>query len=191
MTDDTEEYRELVAKARETNLADVEVLGHLDVSHRDALGRPLVVVYGKRLTVREVNMQNVFLHYIREMDGIASEAYTLVYFNSKVTRANLPSTGWLIHMYRKLPYRYRKNVAHFSIVHPSFSTRFLVYTMYPFLSSKAWKKLHFADHPDELFLDGLVERGVVEIPTEAEEEQKDTEEYLKATEKAFEQGLMR
>eukprot|EP00189_Rhodosorus_marinus_P008240 CAMPEP_0184749962 /NCGR_PEP_ID=MMETSP0315-20130426/32429_1 /TAXON_ID=101924 /ORGANISM="Rhodosorus marinus, Strain UTEX LB 2760" /LENGTH=63 /DNA_ID=CAMNT_0027227585 /DNA_START=18 /DNA_END=209 /DNA_ORIENTATION=- len=63
--------------------------------------------------------------------------------------------------------------------------------MYPFLSSKAWKKLHFSDHPDELFLDGLVARGVIEIPKEAEEEQKDTEEYLKATQKAFEQGLMR
>lgn len=54
-------------------------------------------------------MENVFLHYIREMDEIANEDYTLVYFNSKVTRANLPSTGWLIHMYRKLPYRYSNN----------------------------------------------------------------------------------
>lgn len=43
----------------------------------------------------------------------------------------------------------------------------------------------------ELFLDHLVERGVIEIPTEADEVQKETEEYLKSTQKAFEQGLMR
>ena len=67
---------------------------------------------------------------------------------------------WLLSLRLRLSRGHRKNLSGLTIVHPSVWVRLLFLGMRPVLGAGFWKKLHYADRIEELWLDEVMEEGV-------------------------------
>ncbi|KAA8491647.1 Rho GTPase-activating protein gacY [Porphyridium purpureum] len=176
-----EEYLRVLEEARAANLEHIEALNVFEVVEDDGHGRPVMMVHGSRLDTWNVDMHDVLLLFIRllhpcvfgpgadiELDD-SSRQYSVIFFHTNMGWRNQPSVAFAIRAYRLLPTAYKKNLAHLSIVHPGVWVRGVFLIMRPFLSSKFWAKLHYADRLDELWLDGVLNKHALEahVPPEA------------------------
>lgn len=49
--------------------------------------------------------------------------YVIAYFHTLTSNSNYPSFSWLKDVYNVLPYKYKKNLKAFYIIHPTFWTK--------------------------------------------------------------------
>lgn len=73
-----------------------------------------------------INIINIFqalLYLISLLDPIVKGDYVIVYFHTLTSSNNYPSFSWLREVYNILPYKYKKNLKAFYIVHPTFWTK--------------------------------------------------------------------
>jgi Divergent CRAL/TRIO domain len=150
-------YVKHLALARCSDLSDAE---RADVFRawpgRDRENRPVLVFVPAHL--RKAELEQAFLLFIRDADAIAHSPYRIVLVNSN-NAVGLRLAIWAARRARSiLPRRYRKNLEAVSVVHPSIFLRAVVYALSPFVSSKFWSKVQFADRIEELDLDGTFNR---------------------------------
>lgn len=63
------------------------------------------------------------LYLIYLLDPLVKSDYVIIYFHTLTSAANHPSFSWLREVYNILPYKYKKNLKAFYIVHPTFWTK--------------------------------------------------------------------
>lgn len=63
------------------------------------------------------------MYLIHLLDPIVKGDYVIAYFHTLTTSSNYPSFSWLRDVYSVLPYKYKKNLKAFYIVHPTFWTK--------------------------------------------------------------------
>jgi hypothetical protein len=71
------------------------------------------------------------LYLIHLLDTVTNGDYVIAYFHTATTSYNRPPLAWIREVYSTLPYRYKKNLKAFYIVHPTFWTKVL--PSYPFV----------------------------------------------------------
>jgi BCL2/adenovirus E1B protein-interacting protein 2 len=75
----------------------------------------------------------------------------MVYFHSNITESNKPSLTWCRETYKALTRKYKKNVQHLYIVHPTFWTKAVFWFLTPFLSEKFFRKLVYVERVRDLY----------------------------------------
>ena len=143
-------YSQYVRRARGEELEDIAALGILSRAGADSLGRPVVLFAGAALPVAEVDMERVLLYMVRVLDPIVERPYVIVYLHTGVTDANRPELAWLRATLGMLARKYKKNVAHIYVVHPSFWTKAVFWFLTPFISGKFWRKLVYVESVADL-----------------------------------------
>lgn len=63
------------------------------------------------------------LYLITLLDPIVKGDYVIAYFHTLTSSNNYPSFSWLKEVYNILPYKYKKNLKAFYVVHPTFWTK--------------------------------------------------------------------
>jgi hypothetical protein len=117
----------------------------------DTAGRPLVMVVGAHLPVKEVDLDHLLLFVIKKLDSIVSGEYALVYVQSGSSSANRPAFAWLRKCYRILNRKYKKNLKALYIVHPGFWVRTMTKLFKPFISQKFWQKLIYVEDIHDIY----------------------------------------
>ena len=143
-------YAQYVRRARSEDLRDIEALNVVSKAGVDSGGRPIVLFCGANLPATTVDMDRVLLFLVRLMDPIVSAPYVVVYLHTNLSDENRPELSWLRKTYQILDRKYKKNVAHIYVVHPTFWTKAVFWFLTPFISSKFWRKLVYVDRVAEL-----------------------------------------
>lgn len=63
------------------------------------------------------------LYLIYLLDPLVKGDYVIAYFHTLTSANNYPTLAWLKEVYSILPYKYKKNLKAFYIVHPTFWTK--------------------------------------------------------------------
>ncbi|PSN36854.1 Protein GDAP2 [Blattella germanica] len=98
-------YERLLRRAKTEDLSEVSGIGCLYQSGVDRFGRPAL------------------LYLIYLLDPLVKSDYVITYFHTLTSNANHPSFTWLREVYNVLPYKYKKNLKAFYIIHPTFWTK--------------------------------------------------------------------
>ncbi|XP_068081314.1 protein GDAP2 homolog isoform X2 [Anabrus simplex] len=118
-----ERYERLLRRAKSEDLTEVSGIGCLYQSGVDRFGRPVIVFVGKWFRFREINLDKALLYLIYLLDPLVKGDYVIAYFHTLTSTPNHPSLTWLKEVYSVLPYKYKKNLKAFYIVHPTFWTK--------------------------------------------------------------------
>lgn len=80
------------------------------------------------------------LYLITLLDPIVKGDYVIAYFHTLTSSSNYPSFSWLREVYNILPYKYKKNLKAFYVIHPTFWTKVscIVPSNRPFLQFRIW-----------------------------------------------------
>lgn len=82
-----------------------------------------------------ISFFQALLYLISLLDPIVKGDYVIAYFHTLTTSSNYPSFSWLREVYNVLPYKYKKNLKAFYIIHPTFWTK--VRTLYAHINPLA------------------------------------------------------
>jgi hypothetical protein len=150
-------YEDALAAALSSDLRDIERRDVVRVwPGRDQGNRPVVVLAPSHLG--RGAREHAFQQFIRDADAVTNMPYRIVLVNSNHALGPVLAI-WAARKARAvLPRRYRKNLEAVSVVHPDVLLRAVSFVVSPFVSSKLWDKIQFADRIEELELDGVVTR---------------------------------
>lgn len=77
-----------------------------------------------RLAPVQFNLRlQALLYLINLLDPIVRGDYVIAYFHTLTNSSNYPSFTWLREVYNVLPYKYKKNLKAFYVIHPTFWTK--------------------------------------------------------------------
>jgi len=160
--DNTTDFSELVNRAKEEDLTEIEKSGCLYQAGIDKLGRPVIVFIGKWFKPDSTNLDQALLYLIRVLDPVVDKDYSVVYFCTRTSNENMISYWWLKEIYSKLPYHYKKNLKDFYTVHPSMWTRLTSWWFTTFMAPAIKQKLHNVYEVKEL--DSIILSTEFDIP---------------------------
>lgn len=103
-------------------------------------------------------LRRVMLLFIKEADNLVRQPYTLVYGHSQLSWTGQREI--VFNIYQMLPRRYKKNVRHLYLVHPSIGVKVFFEFAKVFLSSKFFKKLHKVEHNTLICMRSCVMHGL-------------------------------
>jgi hypothetical protein len=144
------DYSQRLKEALETNLTDIQKTNCVGVGI-DAVGRKCIYLM-PALALRECHgnndakmevMRKIMLLFIRVVDSVVVEPYTLVYGHSATPL--LAQTAVLHSYYKILPRKYKKNLKEMVLLHPTFGIRTFFDISRYFVGEKFFRKLHFVD----------------------------------------------
>jgi hypothetical protein len=138
-------YRELLRRSREEDLTSVEETNCIYQAGYDKQGRAVIVFIGKWFKHSQIDLEKAFLYLLRVVEPIADHDYVVIYFHTRTSRDNIPSY-WFIKevcntkniknltqvkslfffspkVYNTLPYKFKKNLRRFFVVHPTVWTK--------------------------------------------------------------------
>ncbi|XP_031640596.1 protein GDAP2 homolog isoform X4 [Contarinia nasturtii] len=156
------EYERLLRRARTEDLTEVSGIGCLYQSGVDRLGRPVVVFCGKWFPAHNIDLEKALLYLIYLLDPIVKGDYVIAYFHTLTNSNNYPSLHWLKEVYSILPYKYKKNLKAFYIVHPTFWTRMMTWWFLTFMAPAIKSKVHQLPGVEHLY--AVMTRDQLEIP---------------------------
>ncbi|XP_055889502.1 protein GDAP2 homolog [Biomphalaria glabrata] len=135
-------YEILLRRAKTEDLTEIAALHCIFRTGVDRLGRPIVVVVGKNYPAHMADPEKTLLYMIRIMDPVVETDYVIVYFHTLTSGKNQPAMAYLKMVYSLLDYRYRKNLKHFYIVHPTWWSKLAVWFFTTFTASDIKHKVH-------------------------------------------------
>ncbi|KAG8235309.1 hypothetical protein J437_LFUL015712 [Ladona fulva] len=157
-----ERYERLLRRAKMEDLSEVSGIGCLYQSGVDVLGRPVIVFIGKWFRFGEINLEKALLYLIYLLDPIVKSDYVIAYFHTLTSSANHPSLTWLRDVYNVLPYKYKKNLKAFYIIHPTFWTKMMTWWFTTFMAPAIKQKVQSLDGVEYLYSKILPDQ--LEIP---------------------------
>ncbi|KAF7270660.1 hypothetical protein GWI33_016381 [Rhynchophorus ferrugineus] len=155
-------YEKLLRRARSEDLTEVSGIGCLYQSGVDRLGRPVVVFVGKWFPFSKINLDKALLYLIYLLDPIVKGDYVIAYFHTLTSSSNYPSFTWLREVYNVLPYKYKKNLKAFYVVHPTFWTKMMTWWFTTFMAPAIKQKVHSL--PGVEYLYSVMSPDQLEIP---------------------------
>ncbi|KAL2719434.1 protein GDAP2 [Vespula squamosa] len=157
-----ERYERLLRRAKTEDLTEVSGIGCLYQSGVDRQGRPVVVFVGKWFPATKINLDKALLYVIQLLDPIVKGDYVIAYFHTLTTSSNYPSLQWLREVYNVLPYKYKKNLKQFYIIHPTFWTKMMTWWFTTFMAPAIKQKVH--NLPGVEYLYEVMAPDQLEIP---------------------------
>jgi len=157
-----ERYERLLHRAQIEDLTDVSGIGCLYQSGVDRLGRPVVVFCGKWFPAHNIDLEKALLYLIKLLDPIVKGDYVIAYFHTLTSTNNYPSLQWLREVYNILPYKYKKNLKAFYIVHPTFWTKMMTWWFTTFMAPAIKAKVHSLPGVEHLY--SAISKDQLEIP---------------------------
>nr|CAD7424124.1 unnamed protein product [Timema monikensis] len=140
--DELTRYERLLRRAKTEDLSEVSGIGCLYQSGVDRFGRPVVVFVGKWFPFRQINLDKALLYLIYLLDPLVKGDYVIAYFHTLTSSPNHPSFAWLREVYNVLPYKYKKNLKAFYIIHPTFWTKMVTWWFTTFMAPAIKQKVH-------------------------------------------------
>ncbi|XP_013171522.1 PREDICTED: protein GDAP2 homolog [Papilio xuthus] len=159
---DHDEYERLLRRARSEDLSEISGIGCLYQSGVDRLGRPVVVFIGKWFPIGDIDLDKAMLYLIKLLEPIVRGDYVIAYFHTLASSANHPPFSWLKEVYTVLPYKYKKNLKAFYIVHPTFWTKMMTWWFTTFMAPAIKAKVHSL--PGVEYLYSVMARDQLEVP---------------------------
>ncbi|EAL40460.3 AGAP005091-PB [Anopheles gambiae str. PEST] len=156
------EYERLLRRAKTEDLSEVSGIGCLYQSGVDRLGRPVVVFCGKWFPAHNIDLEKALLYLIYLLDPIVKGDYVIAYFHTLTSSNNYPSLQWLKDVYSILPYKYKKNLKAFYIVHPTFWTKMMTWWFTTFMAPAIKTKVHSLPGVEHLY--SAIAKDQLEIP---------------------------
>ncbi|XP_058829582.1 protein GDAP2 homolog isoform X3 [Topomyia yanbarensis] len=156
------EYERLLRRAKSEDLTEVSGIGCLYQSGVDRLGRPVVVFCGKWFPAHNIDLEKALLYLIYLLDPIVKGDYVISYFHTLTSSNNYPSLQWLKDVYSILPYKYKKNLKAFYIVHPTFWTKMMTWWFTTFMAPAIKAKVHSLPGVEHLY--SAIAKDQLEIP---------------------------
>ncbi|CAH0605693.1 unnamed protein product [Chrysodeixis includens] len=160
--DNTDQYERLLRRARTEDLSEISGIGCLYQSGVDRLGRPVVVFIGKWFPIGEIDLDKALLYLIKLLDPIVRGDYVIAYFHTLASSANHPPFWWLKEVYTVLPYKFKKNLKAFYIVHPTFWTKMMTWWFTTFMAPAIKAKVH--NLPGVEYLYSVMARDQLDVP---------------------------
>lgn len=157
-----ERYERLLRRAKSEDLSEVSGIGCLYQSGVDRLGRPVVVFCGKWFPAQNIDLEKALLYLIYLLDPIVKGDYVIAYFHTLTSSNNYPSLQWLKDVYSILPYKYKKNLKAFYIVHPTFWTKMMTWWFTTFMAPAIKTKVHSLPGVEHLY--SAIAKDQLEIP---------------------------
>ncbi|XP_061391301.1 protein GDAP2 homolog isoform X1 [Musca vetustissima] len=157
-----ERYERLLHRAQNEDLSEVSGIGCLYQSGVDRLGRPVIVFCGKWFPAHNIDLEKALLYLIKLLDPIVKGDYVIAYFHTLTTTNNYPSLHWLRDVYSVLPYKYKKNLKAFYIVHPTFWTKMMTWWFTTFMAPAIKAKVHSLPGVEHLY--SAITKDQLEIP---------------------------
>ncbi|KAF9413907.1 hypothetical protein SFRURICE_007001 [Spodoptera frugiperda] len=157
-----EKYERLLRRARTEDLSEISGIGCLYQSGVDRLGRPVVVFIGKWFPIGDIDLDKALLYLIKLLDPIVRGDYVIAYFHTLASSANHPPFSWLKEVYTVLPYKYKKNLKAFYIVHPTFWTKMMTWWFTTFMAPAIKAKVH--NLPGVEYLYSVMARDQLDVP---------------------------
>lgn len=157
-----ERYERLLRRAKSEDLTEVSGIGCLYQSGVDRLGRPVVVFCGKWFPAQNIDLEKALLYLIYLLDPIVKGDYVIAYFHTLTSSNNYPSLQWLKDVYSILPYKYKKNLKAFYIVHPTFWTKMMTWWFTTFMAPAIKTKVHSLPGVEHLY--SAITKDQLEIP---------------------------
>ncbi|XP_055537357.1 protein GDAP2 homolog isoform X2 [Wyeomyia smithii] len=155
-------YERLLRRAKSEDLSEVSGIGCLYQSGVDRLGRPVVVFCGKWFPAHNTDLEKALLYLIYLLDPIVKGDYVIAYFHTLTSSNNYPSLQWLKDVYSILPYKYKKNLKAFYIVHPTFWTKMMTWWFTTFMAPAIKAKVHSLPGVEHLY--SAIAKDQLEIP---------------------------
>ncbi|XP_055604019.1 protein GDAP2 homolog [Uranotaenia lowii] len=155
-------YERLLRRAKSEDLSEVSGIGCLYQSGVDRLGRPVVVFCGKWFPAQNIDLDKALLYLIYLLDPIVKGDYVIAYFHTLTSSNNYPSLQWLKDVYSILPYKYKKNLKAFYIVHPTFWTKMMTWWFTTFMAPAIKTKVHSLPGVEHLY--SAIAKDQLEIP---------------------------
>ncbi|CAG9795030.1 unnamed protein product [Diatraea saccharalis] len=162
LLDDHDQYERLLRRARTEDLSEISGIGCLYQSGVDRLGRPVVIFIGKWFPIGDIDLDKALLYLIKLLDPIVRGDYVIAYFHTLASAANHPPFSWLKEVYTVLPYKYKKNLKAFYIVHPTFWTKMMTWWFTTFMAPAIKAKVHSL--PGVEYLYSVMPRDQLELP---------------------------
>ncbi|XP_048512891.1 uncharacterized protein LOC105690405 isoform X1 [Athalia rosae] len=157
-----ERYERLLRRAKTEDLTEVSGIGCLYQSGVDRHGRPVVIFVGKWFPFTKINLDKALLYLIQLLDPIVKGDYVIAYFHTLTTSNNYPGLHWLREVYNVLPYKYKKNLKQFYIIHPTFWTKMMTWWFTTFMAPAIKQKVH--NLPGVEYLYEVMSPDQLEIP---------------------------
>ncbi|XP_068145304.1 protein GDAP2 homolog isoform X2 [Drosophila tropicalis] len=157
-----ERYERLLRRAQVEDLNEVSGIGCLYQSGVDRLGRPVIVFCGKWFPAQNIDLEKALLYLIKLLDPIVKGDYVIAYFHTLTSTNNYPSLHWLREVYSVLPYKYKKNLKAFYIVHPTFWTKMMTWWFTTFMAPAIKAKVHSLPGVEHLY--SAITKDQLEIP---------------------------
>ncbi|XP_014207633.1 protein GDAP2 homolog [Copidosoma floridanum] len=162
VVDEEDQYERLLRRANVEDLTEVSGIGCLYQSGVDRQGRPVIVFLGKWFPANDLNLDKALLYLIHLMDPIVRGDYVIIYFHTMTLSRNYPSLRWLREVYNILPYKYKKNLKHFYIVHPTIWTKMMTWWFTTFMAPAIKEKVH--NLPGMEYLFEIMSPDQLEVP---------------------------
>uniref|UniRef100_A0A4Y0BIV9 Macro domain-containing protein n=1 Tax=Anopheles funestus TaxID=62324 RepID=A0A4Y0BIV9_ANOFN len=157
-----ERYERLLRRAKTEDLSEVSGIGCLYQSGVDRLGRPVVVFCGKWFPAHNIDLEKALLYLIHLLDPIVKGDYVIAYFHTLTNSNNYLSLQWLKDVYSILPYKYKKNLKAFYVVHPTFWTKMMTWWFTTFMAPAIKTKVHSLPGVEHLY--SAIAKDQLEIP---------------------------
>ncbi|KAI0563269.1 CRAL-TRIO lipid binding protein [Gracilaria domingensis] len=164
-----ESYEHEVQQARDADLSGVENRGIVTVVREsdgslitDSDGNALVMVIPALIPrIGGSVWEHCFQLFIRETGDICDQTYRVIYVHSGFSPP-LWLGWWLIRVRNRLSRAHRKNLQAVSIVHPTLTLRVICMLLSAFVSQNVWRKVHYVDRLEELWLDEVMAKEVAQ-----------------------------
>ncbi|KAK6627924.1 Ganglioside-induced differentiation-associated protein 2 [Polyplax serrata] len=156
------EYERLLRRAKTEDLSEVSGIGCLYQCGVDIYGRPVIIFVGKWFKFKEINLDKALLYLICLLDPLVKSDYIIIYFHTLTSAANHPSFTWLRDVYNILPYKYKKNLKAFYIVHPTFWTKMVSWWFTTFMAPAIKEKVFNLEGVEYLY--NVIVPNQLEIP---------------------------
>lgn len=134
-------YERLLRKAKLEDFSDYISARCLYLSGEDSLGRPIVVLIGKRFNTSTMSNERTVMFLISLLEPIVIKEYIVIYFHSLTQKENIPSLSFVQNIYNLLGYDYKKNLKAFYVIHPSIWCRVIVWWFTTFNATILKRKL--------------------------------------------------
>ncbi|XP_073978563.1 ganglioside induced differentiation associated protein 2 isoform X2 [Rhodnius prolixus] len=157
-----ERYDRLLRRAKTEDLRAVSGIGCLYQSGVDRFGRPVIVFVGKWFKFKDIDLDKALLYLIYLLDPLVKSDYVIAYFHTNTSNVNYPSLTWLREVYNILPYKYKKNLKAFYIVHPTFWTKMMTWWFTTFMAPAIKQKVQSLQGIEYLY--AVIHPSQLEIP---------------------------
>eukprot|EP00743_Colponemidia_sp_Colp-15_P004441 GILK01004789.1.p1 GENE.GILK01004789.1~~GILK01004789.1.p1 ORF type:complete len:519 (+),score=77.49 GILK01004789.1:30-1586(+) len=145
-------YERLLQSARREPLSDIAALQLIDVTSRDSLQRPVVVVSAAELNQVKVDLDRFLLYLVLQLDGVVEQDYVVLYIHGPLLSSNRPDLLWIKRVYNLFNRKYKKNLKALYIVRPNFWLKTVMLMLRPFLSTKFWRKVTYLEQLDDVWM---------------------------------------